>query len=225
MGGAEAAAVVVSAEEAAAEEAERGGRGRFVGGLAARLRRALSGSKASSSSSSSSSASSISLRTRLAEELRATAGPPIQRASWLSKLLLNPAGKAWEQRRRLAAAAAVAVAVAAALGSAKSARASRNWSEGRYEWLPTETHKKRVRAESVKRLKERQARLGGLSFLAPVRYGFFSFFFLSFLGNSKREEIKLTFFSLSLVFFFLPILSQTKNKNSTGLLLPPMGLR
>jgi len=219
LGGAEAAAAVASSAEEGEGEAAAAAPS---AGLAARLRSALSGLKAfpaaasaaasaASAASSPAPSSSASLRTRLAEELRARAGPPLPPSSWLSRALrpLGPVARALSgmgsrHRRGLLAAAAAAAAVGLALGSAQSARASRKWQQERYDWLPSEAHRKRARAEAVARHAGRRAQLGGLSFLAPVSFDLFNFFLLA---------------------FFFPLGEKTRKKNSPlSLPLPPLSL-
>ena len=207
LGGAEAAAVVVENEEgeAAAAAAPSSSPG---GGFAARLRSALSSaltsaSASSSSSSTSSSSSSVSVRTRLAEELRARAGLPVPSSSRFSRALrplFGPLGKVFSSpperhRRALLAAVAAAGIAGVVLGSAKSARASRRWQHERYDWLPSEAHRRRERARAVSRDAERRAGLGGLSFLAPVRGErvFFFFFFKELRSGEEKKHSPLSF--------------------------------
>jgi len=248
LGGAEAAAVVASSAEEGEGEAAAAAPS---AGLAARLRSALSGLKAfpaaasaaasaASAASSPAPSSSASLRTRLAEELRARAGPPLPPSSWLSRALrpLGPVARALSglgsrHRRGLLAAAAAAAAVGLALGSAQSARASRKWQQERYDWLPSEAHRKRARAEAVARHAGRRAQLGGLSFLAPVSFDLFNFFLLAFffpLGEKTRKKnspLSLPLpppLSLHRVFGFLFHFFPRK-KCKTGHVPPAMGSR
>jgi hypothetical protein len=249
LGGAEAAAVVASSAEEGEGEAAAAAPS---AGLAARLRSALSGLKAfpaaasaaasaASAASSSAPSSSASLRTRLAEELRARAGPPLPPSSWLSRALrpLGPVARALSglgsrHRRGLLAAAAAAAAVGLALGSAQSARASRKWQQERYDWLPSEAHRKRARAEAVARHAGRRAQLGGLSFLAPVSFDLFKFFLLAFffpLGEKTRKKTHLSLspspplsLSPSCLPLLVPILPPKKNvKQATYLLQWALG--
>ena len=240
LGGAEAAAVVASSAEEGEGEAAAAAPS---AGLAARLRSALSGLKAfpaaasaaasaASAASSSAPSSSASLRTRLAEELRARAGPPLPPSSWLSRALrpLGPVARALSgmgsrHRRGLLAAAAAAAAVGLALGSAQSARASRKWQQERYDWLPSEAHRKRARAEAVARHAGRRAQLGGLSFLAPVSFDLFNFFLLAFFFPLGEKTRKKTHLSLSIVSSASCSNSSPEKKRKTGHVPPAMGSR
>lgn len=176
LSGAEASTVVISEEEAEAEAEEQrrlrgegGGRAerllRSAGRLlVARLRR-LTGQKKKAAS-----APSASLRTRLAAELRERVGAPVPAAPLLSRLVFGPMGRVYGQRWRIAAAAAALATAGAVAGSLKSSRNSERWEQGTYEWLPTEVHKKAVRAGVVAKYKQRQFELGSLHFLAPASY-------------------------------------------------------
>ena len=229
LGGVEAASVVVSEEEAAAAEAEREAeRGRAevllrraAGGVLSQIRR-LTGASQKKSSSSSSSFSPVALRTRLAAELRTIAGPPIPSTLWISRVLIQPAGKVYNKRWEVLKVAAAVAAAGAVVGSAVSTRAARRWEREDYETLPTEAHRRRARAQAVERLAGTRARLGGLSFLTPVRGVFFLklFFFklFSFLSpfsqNSQPQQL----------FFFFSS-SPTNISHLLGHLPLPLGLR